>query len=289
MNEQTTAQPGEPEPDEPHGVPTGRAMHIVYVCAIAATVVGLYFGIRYQPNDTVPAGPIDHAARGHQPQHTPPPDGVHPATSYAEITRGSLGPNADWHTQLPPGLSLEEQWALAQPGTQDDKLRDLTARSQRRAYNGAPPTIPHRVDPVDVASCVACHGPAGMRVGETIARPIPHEHYASCTQCHVPQNTLTPDELPWLANEFQGLPAPTQGERAWVGAPPTIPHTTWMRSNCSSCHGPNGASGLQSSHPWRTSCTQCHAPSAGLDQQPGAGPLEGLFLPNTLPLPPDDD
>lgn len=284
-----TPQQGEPQAPEPHGVPTGRAMHIVYVFAIAATVVGLYFGIRYEPVETAP---IERATpdQGHL-AYTSHPEAL-PATRYADIHRGNLGPNADWHTQLTAGLTLEEQWALVDPGTDEDKRRDLAARAQRRAYNGAPPTIPHRIDPVDASSCIACHGPNGLRVGDVVARPMPHENYASCTQCHVPQHPVTPEELPWLENDFAGLPAPTQGERAWEGAPPTIPHTTWMRSNCISCHGPNGASGLQSSHPWRTSCTQCHAPSAELNQQPGAGAYEHLFLPNDLPLQgdgPDDD
>lgn len=260
-------------------------MHIVYICAIAATVVGLYFGIRYQPDDGPTNRPPDH----HAPAPADPAHGtigIHPATRYAHIHRGNLGPNADWHTQLTAGLTLEAQWDLVQPGSHEDKLRDLAARAQRRAYNGAPPTIPHRIDPVDVASCTACHGPQGMRIGDVVARPMPHERYASCTQCHVPQHPVTPDELPWLDNGFEGLPAPTRGERAWVGAPPTIPHSTWMRSNCTSCHGPNGASGLQSSHPWRTSCTQCHAPSAELNQQPGASALEQFFLPRELPIDP---
>ncbi|XAL99321.1 hypothetical protein OT109_17295 [Phycisphaeraceae bacterium D3-23] len=275
MHEEASEETEKVEPAEPHGVPTGRAMHIVYICAIAATVVGLYFGIRYEPTSPRDTPATPQTAEG-QPHLT---TGVHPATRYTDIASGSLGPNADWHTRLTAGLSLEEQWALVQPGTEQDKQRDLAAREERRAFNGAPPTIPHRIDPVDVTGCTACHGPQGMRVGDVVARPMPHAPYASCTQCHVPQNTLAPDELPWLDNDFQGLPAPTHGERAWQGAPPTIPHTTHMRSNCIACHGPNGASGLQSSHPWRTSCTQCHAPSAELDRQPGAFDPDSFFLP----------
>ncbi|MEM9415073.1 MAG: nitrate reductase cytochrome c-type subunit [Planctomycetota bacterium] len=280
MPDDKTPPTREGEPLEPHGVPAGRAMHIVYVCAIAATVVGLYFGIRYEPDTPAPEQ-SDTAVS----PHTTYADsaGVHPATRYADISRGNLGPNADWHTQLTAGLTQEEQWALISPASLEDKQRDLAARAQRRAFNGAPPTIPHRIDPVDATSCVACHGPTGMRVGDIVARPMPHEHYASCTQCHVPQHPVTPEETPWLQNDFEGLPAPTHGERAWDGAPPTIPHTTWMRSNCISCHGPNGADGLQSTHPWRTSCTQCHAPSAELDQQPGAIDYEQFFLQNELP------
>ena len=72
-----TPQPDATQDPEPHGVPTGRAMHIIYICAIAATVVGLYFGIRYQPVET---SPIERAAP-EQTHHTetPHPD-AHAAT-----------------------------------------------------------------------------------------------------------------------------------------------------------------------------------------------------------------
>ena len=173
--------------------------------------------------------------------------------------------------------------------TEQDKREALSIMSSRRAYHGAPPTPPHAVDPIEHISCVSCHGPNGMRLGnEVVASPMPHAFYASCTQCHVPQKTLALDEGRWLENSFAGLPEPITGERAWDGAPPTIPHATNMRANCISCHGPNGESGLQSSHPWRTSCTQCHGPSGRLDQQPGASDRLDLFLKHNLPIAPDE-
>jgi hypothetical protein len=54
--------------------------------------------------------------------------------------------------------------------------------------------------------------------------------------------------------------------RAYDGAPPTIPHHTWMRENCTSCHGLVTRPGTRTTHPWLTNCTQCHAPSAALDR-----------------------
>jgi nitrate reductase (cytochrome), electron transfer subunit len=54
--------------------------------------------------------------------------------------------------------------------------------------------------------------------------------------------------------------------RAFDGAPPTIPHSTLMRTDCLSCHGPQGLYGLRTPHPERQSCLQCHAPGAHLDQ-----------------------
>ena len=44
------------------------------------------------------------------------------------------------------------------------------------------------------------------------------------------------------------------------------------QANCLGCHGVNGKSGMQTSHPERVSCTQCHAPSAELNQVPVGAP-----------------
>jgi cytochrome c-type protein NapB len=142
---------------------------------------------------------------------------------------------------------------------------------QRRAYDGAPPTIPHPIRQQDFPNCMTCHG-EGLRVGAQVAPAICHETHVSCVQCHVvsvdPIPGAPPDGgSPSRTTASPGSRPPLRGERAWVGAPPTIPHPTNMRSNCGSCHGPL-ALGLRTSHPWRQSCTQCHAPSAALDQRP---------------------
>jgi cytochrome c-type protein NapB len=65
---------------------------------------------------------------------------------------------------------------------------------------------------------------------------------------------------------FVGVYRAGPGERANPGAPPTIPHHTWMRENCNSCHGLVTRPGTRTTHPWLTNCTQCHAPSAAHDQ-----------------------
>jgi nitrate reductase (cytochrome), electron transfer subunit len=110
-------------------------------------------------------------------------------------------------------------------------------------------------------------------VKEKTAPKISHAHYTSCTQCHVPSvgSQIPTDEIalrePIAVNQFVGLIAPLQGSRAWPTAPPTTPHPTLMRSDCMSCHGPQGMFGLRTPHPDRQACVQCHAPNAGLDQR----------------------
>lgn len=146
-----------------------------------------------------------------------------------------------------------------------EKLSALAERAQLRAYFGAPPVVPHEIDQLDSeAECLNCHG--GEAGSDDENPKLPHTPLASCTQCHVVQELDLFLELDVAANEFSGLEEPTGGQRAWTGAPPTIPHSTLMRNRCLSCHGPTARAGIRSSHPERLSCQQCHTPSAKLNQ-----------------------
>jgi cytochrome c-type protein NapB len=193
------------------------------------------------------------------------PEGVAPSSSYAEMAQSALGPNRAFRTTIagvaPPQVSLATV-ALPPP---EVKLASLERRATRRAYNGAPPVIPHAVDQLEAESCMSCHE-HGLRVGNVAAARIPHPYMTNCTQCHVEGESRALPPFVLAENSFQGLPAPTQGPRAWPGAPPIVPHSTLMRSDCLSCHGPLGPEGMRTTHPWRAACLQCHAPSAQLDQ-----------------------
>jgi cytochrome c-type protein NapB len=105
-----------------------------------------------------------------------------------------------------------------------------------------------------------------------------HPAYTHCIQCHAPQHgpgpalATPPPSLatPALANVFSGLPAPAGGSRAYSAAPPVMPHTTQMRENCVSCHGPGGSSVIKTTHPQRQNCLQCHATDAARETLPAA-------------------
>jgi len=141
-------------------------------------------------------------------------------------------------------------------------------RATRRAYDGAPPTIPHE----DLgASCSACHNADGMPVeGLGFAPASPHDETANagatqrCRQCHVFVST---DRL-FVANGFQGLAQDLRrGERMAANSPPTIPHGVLMRENCPACHtGPGARLEITSSHPERARCRQCHVPVTTRDR-----------------------
>jgi cytochrome c-type protein NapB len=156
--------------------------------------------------------------------------------------------------------------------TDAERSAALRQRETRRAFDGAPPVVPHPINQESSAACLACHGP-GLAIKDRVASKISHAHYGNCTQCHVPAQsglglTTDPALLAALAdNVFSGAVAPAKGVRASVGAPPTIPHSTLLRSDCNSCHGPAGLFGLRTPHPDRQSCVQCHVPNAELDQR----------------------
>lgn len=224
--------------------------------AIAVALIGL----------TVGTGVVRPAWNPENRERPTSSENVLPAVPYAAMDGKARGPNRHWQADLrtlsSPVPALSE--TLGQ--NEADRQTALTRRASRRAYAGAPPVIPHPVDANDVASCYQCHG-EGRNIDGVIASKISHQHYTNCTQCHAQAATPGPGNIPELsiANTFTGLASPSRGLRAYVGAPPQIPHATTMRENCTSCHGVLGQKGLRSTHPWRANCLQCHAPSASLD------------------------
>ncbi|MBM4364959.1 MAG: hypothetical protein FJ102_02010 [Deltaproteobacteria bacterium] len=193
---------------------------------------------------------------------TPEPS-VPEALSYTELRAHPRATTTGWSEDL---AALRE----AGPGLFDevtlpaDKSAALAARASLRAYDGAPPRVPHAVRQDSAAECLACHD-EGLRFRGLTAPALSHDSYTSCTQCHVveaspvPGGSSLPHDPRAVANSFDGIDAPTAGPRAWSVAPPQVPHRVFMRENCDSCHGVNGRDPIRSSHPYRESCTQCHA------------------------------
>lgn len=198
-----------------------------------------------------------------------------PAANYSEMRIADTGPTSRWKPSLErihSGTEYQRCITCHNPHSAEiapsptDKIMSLSTRTARRAFNGAPPVIPHAVEQTDDAACYACHG-EGARVGQRTANRMSHGLLVNCMQCHA-----APPPKPFAhldteaANTFVGLSTPTSGERAFPGSPPVIPHSTWMREICLSCHGVAGWPGLEVTHRWRTNCRQCHASSAQLEQ-----------------------
>ncbi|MEQ9617095.1 MAG: hypothetical protein RLN60_03575 [Phycisphaerales bacterium] len=250
----TTGQETAPAPHGP------RAAQLALFGVVVLSFVGFFVGI----GNPIPQSQLSQGSPGAG--LSPANEDAPPAVAYAHMDVKLNGPNRAWRTSLDHlVLENENQFAIeiASPET---KRAALAERETRRAYNGAPPTVPHTIDQSSSVVCVACHR-EGLRAEGVLAPRMPHPFYASCTQCHVSETPPPVSATMAITNTFRGAPAPFEGERAWPGAPPTIPHTTLMRDDCLSCHGFTGDPGIRTSHPWRQSCTQCHAPSAELNQR----------------------
>lgn len=230
---------------------TQRLLHVLMALAVgaAAALFLLETGAARKPEP---------------PRATSASPGARPAPAYAELRDVRRGPNGAMYDDAFSALAFVGE--PPSPEESSQRAQALAARRERRAYDGAPPAIPHAVSQREPTDCLACHG-RGARIAGKAAHPLSHPEYASCTQCHVVFRApppLTPAEPD---NTFVGLETYGAGQRAAPGAPPTIPHPTRMRARCTSCHGPNGQFGLRTPHPERQSCEQCHAPGAALDQR----------------------
>ena len=230
-----------------------RGLNLMLALVAAASVVGFMAAINERAVTTQPDN-------GHQEAHGDAP----PALTYRELATRNLSPNAAWTNPL---SKLDQS---AHDPSPDRSLAALVAaiedRGRNRAYDGAPPTIPHAVNSRSATSCLACHRD-GLFVDGRSAPRVSHAEMTNCLQCHV--ENLDHNSAATAANDFVGAHSGS-GQRYWSDAPPTLPHTTWMREDCLSCHGPHGRPGLRTTHPERQNCLQCHAPSATLDQRPPA-------------------
>ncbi len=227
----------------------GPIWTVILAVALGVAVAGLYQGTRpSRPTTTPHRAPPEASTSPH----------VVPGQAYAALRERRYGPSTKVSsdiTKLREKLpKLTDEVVL----TAGLRRSAVAGRAERRAYDGAPPTIPHAVDEKSASACLACHA-KGVEVNGKVARVMSHTFRANCTQCHIPTVQRWDHKAPRAVNSFIGLPSPGEGPRAWGGAPPTIPHGIWMREDCHSCHGVAGPPGLRTTHPERVSCLQCHA------------------------------
>lgn len=226
-------------------------MVIAVVAFLAVTAAGFFSGTRTPPTPVYSGG----SSLSVEPSEADVP-------RHRDIGRERRGPNAGLYANAFDDLAAAIP-LRSQPTEPGDRGEALTQRAERRAYDGAPPTIPHAVEQRGAPTCLACHE-QGARVGDRTARAMSHPMYTNCVQCHVV--AADPRPVPRVAravpNEFVGLASSGVGPRAWQSAPPQMPHGTAMRENCISCHGPAGHPGLRTTHPERDNCLQCHTAAA---------------------------
>ncbi len=134
--------------------------------------------------------------------------------------------------------------------------RPRRAPSLRRSATGHPTRTAQRRMP-------SCHTSTGMQIpSQGFAPANPHVSTSqaaatdNCRQCHLFQTT----KQHFAKSNFEPLRQDLKpGERLFLGAPPVIPHPTFMRENCQSCHtGAAARPEIRCTHPERANCTQCH-------------------------------
>ncbi len=267
---------------------SARASKVVLAVALVTAVSGYFMGLHQttaahaDARRPAPVRAVPQVDRIDAPQ-------VPLIVDYARLGDTPWKPNAGWQSHLAllrpvprPEHSVTPA-SLPVPASDLERSRAVEIRASRRAFEGAPPVIPHPIDPLSPANCLACHQ-QGLAVREVVAPKMSHREMGSCTQCHVPvggPGLLSTQDLPQFVEEntFVGARSAGRGSRVWPGAPPTIPHSVWMRQDCSSCHGPTGLEGLRTSHPERTQCQQCHVPDGVADVPPWLRPELATLLP----------
>ena len=158
---------------------------------------------------------------------------------------------------------LQAGYRLSDSAPFHGTARTLERARAHRAFDGAPPWIPHPVDAENertgTTNCLNCHRDGGwVDKWRKYAPPTPHPEFTSCRQCHVPGDGgdgFRPSG--WKNPAWPALNAKSQPT-----GPPAIPHSIQYRGNCLACHaGPSAPVEIRTTHPQRTNCRQCHVPA----------------------------
>ncbi|GAP64115.1 hypothetical protein ARMA_2538 [Ardenticatena maritima] len=167
------------------------------------------------------------------------------------------------HVEAGSLFYLDEMQAYTTQDPVMGKVRTLDTYYARRAYDGAPPWVPHPVEDAMAYgsnTCLQCHETGGyVPPMEAYAPVAPHPELLNCTQCHVP----VLEETLFRENTYEPAPPPALGNEAYDGAPPPVPHeiVPAMRENCAACHiGPSAPPEIRTDHLERDNCLQCHVP-----------------------------
>jgi cytochrome c-type protein NapB len=248
-----------------------KTLAVVFLMVGMLAVSGFFMGMR-QTERQVTRSALPRSEK-HEVATTPPPSEIPTAPKYKEIANAEWLANSDWKftlADLPRAVTPPTGQAAATLAETDAAIG---RRKSLRAYDGAPPVIPHAIDNLKSTACASCHGEdSNLVISGKRPAEISHPWITNCTSCHVPadglrQLTAPPDSRLLVENTFTGKTSAGHGPRAYGTAPPTMPHAVWMRQNCMACHGPGREQAIRTSHPERQNCLQCHAPNATFDNR----------------------
>lgn len=137
-----------------------------------------------------------------------------PDPTNASTTRTDEAPQT-WRLNNPAPVVIPEE--RANPSAVADKfaarVRSMESRARLRAYEGAPPVIPHTTADMNLLTCRACHA-SGLQAGEKVARMASHAYLTNCLQCHVEDRGQFLEGEREALNSFVGLRPSAYGARA---------------------------------------------------------------------------
>ena len=244
-----------------------KTLAVVFLIVCMLAVSGFFMGMRQTEHQTI---------RNQTPttdQPTLSAAEIPTAPKYREIPNTEWHANRDWKFTLADLPRAVAPPAGLSPASPTENAAAIDRRKSLRAYDGAPPVIPHAIDTLKSSACTSCHGEnTNLVIGGKRPAEISHPWITNCTSCHVPADgmrELTEPQAQRLVveNAFVGKSSAGHGPRAYGTAPPTMPHAVWMRQNCMACHGPGREQAIRTSHPERRNCLQCHAPNAAFDNR----------------------
>lgn len=167
--------------DPKHPAPSHqKATAVVLAGVLILAVTGYFIGLR---NISSLAASRDLASITDLPARSTQAGTVPDARDY-ENMRHVPKANHAWTNTLKNLRPLNESALQLEPSFTLAAGADGSAQ-ERRAYQGAPPLIPHSIDQTLVTSCLACHAD-GKIIKDRIAPKVSHPHFNNCTQCHVP-------------------------------------------------------------------------------------------------------
>lgn len=244
-----------------------KTLAVVFLMVCMLAVSGFFMGMR-QTERQVTRNQIPLAE-----SIAIPAADIPAAPKYKEIPNAGWLANREWTFTLADLPRAVDPPAGQAPASPAETAAAIERRKALRAYDGAPPVIPHAIDTLKSSACTSCHGEdANLVIGGKRPAEISHPWITNCTSCHVPADglrevTAPADSRLVVENPFTGKSSAGHGPRAYGTAPPTMPHAVWMRQNCMACHGPGREQAIRTSHPERRNCLQCHAPNAAFDNR----------------------
>ncbi|WP_018969500.1 hypothetical protein [Rubritalea marina] len=259
-----------PNPEE-HGLTSKGAISIVLFVVVIVSVSGFFMEMRHSSQDDVGNRIWLDLEVVDDSNVVVPSDRTAP--TYQNIPSDLFKNNAQWVNHLNKLTRVSHNHHEMPVLTKEEREEAVMRRQSRRAYDGAPPVIPHAISTRDTQSCVSCHSPGRpVLMAGKVSPVMSHEYLPNCIQCHAPsvkKDFMTHEAMYGLSveNVFGGKSSAGKGERAFAQAPPVMPHPVHMRQNCMACHGEGRANAIQTSHPQRQNCMQCHAVHSGFDNR----------------------